>query len=80
MPIYFDRPVGALADVKELEYMSALHQTDASGVREDGSIKGEDALFFLDLLLLCLRVLMCSIWQQTNHTRFKSQTRISQYI
>jgi hypothetical protein len=48
MPIYFDRPVGALADVKELEYISALHQTDASGVREDGSIKGnKDALFFL---------------------------------
>ena len=29
-----------LADVKELEYISALHQTDTSQVREDGSIEG----------------------------------------
>jgi hypothetical protein len=35
----FARPVGAAADVKELEYISALHQTGDS-VRLDGSIKG----------------------------------------
>jgi hypothetical protein len=40
MTIVFDRNVGAAADVKELEYISALHQTDPSGVRTDGSIKG----------------------------------------
>jgi hypothetical protein len=44
MTILFDRPVGASADVKELEYISALHQTDPAGVREDGSIMGKKKL------------------------------------
>lgn len=44
MTIFFDRPIGASADVKELEYISALHQTGADGIREDGSIKGEFCL------------------------------------
>jgi hypothetical protein len=38
--VAFERPVGASADVKELEYISALHQT-AETVRTDGSIKGK---------------------------------------
>ena len=36
----FQRPVGAEADVKELEYISALHQT-GDVLREDGSIIGK---------------------------------------
>lgn len=42
MTIGFFRPTGAAADVKELEYVSALHQTDLrGGLRKDGSITGE---------------------------------------
>ena len=41
MSIAFEKPIGAVADVKELEYVSALHQTDKDGVRVDGSIKGK---------------------------------------
>ena len=37
----FERPVGSPADVKELEYVSALHQTSTE-VRTDGSLKAED--------------------------------------
>lgn len=38
----FDRPVGAVADVVELDYVSALHQTDVTnGVRKEGSIQGK---------------------------------------
>ena len=33
-------PCGAFADVKELEYISALHQTGKIGLRKDGSIHG----------------------------------------
>ena len=36
----FDKPIGSVADVRELEYISGLHQTDPAGVRVDGSIKG----------------------------------------
>jgi hypothetical protein len=36
----FERPVGAAADVNELEYISFLHQTAADGVRADCSING----------------------------------------
>ena len=46
MAIYFDRPSGAASDVKELEYISALHQSDLSGIRKDGSIKGELEIVF----------------------------------
>jgi hypothetical protein len=42
MTIQFEHPVGAHADVKELEYISALHQTTAEKVRSDGSIQAED--------------------------------------
>ena len=31
---------GSYADVKELEYISALHQTGTNGLRKDGSIRG----------------------------------------
>lgn len=34
-----ERPIGASADASELEYISALHQTDKE-LREDGSISG----------------------------------------
>jgi hypothetical protein len=45
--VQFDRPVGAQADVKELEYISALHQTGASQLRSDGSITAEDVKAYL---------------------------------
>jgi hypothetical protein len=40
MPITFDRPVGSPADLKELEYISALHQTCLPKLRQDASISG----------------------------------------
>lgn len=40
MVIKFDRPVGAHLDTKELEYISALHQT-ATHLRHDGSLVGK---------------------------------------
>jgi hypothetical protein len=42
----FERPIGASADVKELEYIAALHQTDVN-LRKDGSIKAIDIVHFL---------------------------------
>jgi len=45
--VQFDRPVGAQADVKELEYISALHQTGAGQLRSDGSITDEDIKAYL---------------------------------
>ena len=36
----FSRPTGAHADVAELEYLSALHQSSPDGIRSDGSIGG----------------------------------------
>ena len=43
----FQRPTGAAADVSELEFVSALHQTDMAGVRPDGSIQATDVVHFL---------------------------------
>ena len=40
MTLTFDRPVGAPADVAELEYIAALCQTEVDNLREDGSITG----------------------------------------
>jgi len=41
MSFAFERPIGAPADVAELEYIAALHQTDVlGGIRKDGSIQG----------------------------------------
>eukprot|EP00978_Attheya_sp_CCMP212_P033486 scaffold135240_cov62-Attheya_sp.AAC.3 len=42
----FRRPVGAQADVKELEYISALHQTTPV-CREDGTVSSVDIVRFL---------------------------------
>jgi hypothetical protein len=44
--VQFDRPIGAQADAKELEYISALHQTGAR-LRPDGSIRDGDIKAFL---------------------------------
>eukprot|EP00977_Amphora_coffeiformis_P021255 scaffold9085_cov215-Amphora_coffeaeformis.AAC.23 len=44
--VVFECPIGAVADVKELEYVSALHQT-AAVVRRDGSIDAADIKVFL---------------------------------
>jgi hypothetical protein len=46
----FERHVGAAADAKELEYISALHQTDPEGVRTDGSIQGETVRYVKSLI------------------------------
>mmetsp|Transcript_3330 Transcript_3330/g.3674 ORF Transcript_3330/g.3674 Transcript_3330/m.3674 type:complete len:928 (-) Transcript_3330:725-3508(-) len=46
----FDRPIGAAADAKELEYVAALHQTshsDEDGDWMDGSINDKDVRAFL---------------------------------
>lgn len=44
----FQRPTGASADVSELEFVSALHQTDMNGgVRPDASIQAIDVVNFL---------------------------------
>jgi hypothetical protein len=40
MTIAFERPIGAHADVKELEYISSLLQTCVPDLRSDGSIVG----------------------------------------
>ena len=40
------KPVGAIADLKELEYISALHQT-GKNLRTDGSIRADDVAKFL---------------------------------
>ena len=42
----FVRPVGAAADLREIEYISALHQTGAT-LRPDGSVNTEDIAKFL---------------------------------
>lgn len=47
MTIQFDRPVGAAADLAELEYVSALHQTQPGLVRQDGSIRDVDIMHFI---------------------------------
>jgi hypothetical protein len=45
-PLDFPCPVGAEADLKELEYVSALHQT-AQQLRQDGSISAKDVVRYL---------------------------------
>jgi hypothetical protein len=45
--VAFECPVGACADVAELEYVSALHQTTKTEIRRDGSIKAVDIINFL---------------------------------
>ena len=41
MSAAFEQLIGAAGDVRELEYISALHQTTTEEVRRDASIKGE---------------------------------------
>jgi len=47
MSTKFRRRVGAAADVKELEYISALHQTCMPDVRPDGTVSSLDVVRFL---------------------------------
>ncbi|KAL9190376.1 hypothetical protein ACHAXT_007587 [Thalassiosira profunda] len=44
----YSRPCGASADAKELEYISALHQTGRTKLRRDGSIRAIDISRFLE--------------------------------
>lgn len=36
----FERPIGAVADMRELEYVSVLHQTALPDVRSDATVSG----------------------------------------
>lgn len=45
--VQFERPVGAWADVAELEYVAAMHQTCTPELRRDGSIYAIDIVHFL---------------------------------
>jgi hypothetical protein len=47
MTITFERPIGAPADLKELEYIAALHQTCFPN-RRDGSISATDIVRYLN--------------------------------
>lgn len=49
MSLYFERPVGAAADARELEYVAALHQTqdDDDDGWMDGSIEATDVKNYL---------------------------------
>mmetsp|Transcript_11119 Transcript_11119/g.16328 ORF Transcript_11119/g.16328 Transcript_11119/m.16328 type:complete len:948 (+) Transcript_11119:156-2999(+) len=47
MTILFERPVGAKADVAELEYVSALLQTNRNSLRADGSLIARDVHLYL---------------------------------
>ncbi|GKY91070.1 hypothetical protein MPSEU_000079800 [Mayamaea pseudoterrestris] len=48
MPVEsFEQLIGAAGDVKELEYISALHQTDCDELRRDCSIQADDIRLFL---------------------------------
>lgn len=47
MPVFFERPVGASADLKELEYIAALHQTCPNELRQNASINAADIRLFL---------------------------------
>mmetsp|Transcript_24281 Transcript_24281/g.45209 ORF Transcript_24281/g.45209 Transcript_24281/m.45209 type:complete len:1056 (+) Transcript_24281:78-3245(+) len=47
MTIHFERPIGASADLHELEYISALHQTCPKQVRKNGSITAADIRMLL---------------------------------
>lgn len=40
MLIKFEQPIGPVGDVNELEYISALHQSDKTEIRRDASIRG----------------------------------------
>lgn len=63
MSFSFQRPVGSIADIAELEYVSALHQTDVQGgIRQDGSIQGENKEFpAFDASMQSWRQTTCSL-------------------
>jgi len=46
MTITFERPIGAHRDIKELQYLSALHQT-GNNLRPDATITDKDVVRFL---------------------------------
>jgi hypothetical protein len=41
MAVSFERPVGCHADIRELEYLSALAQTAMPSLRKNASLHGE---------------------------------------
>ena len=47
MTIIFDCPTGAVRDLKELEYLSALLQTNMQHLRSDGTIKASDIVLYI---------------------------------
>mmetsp|Transcript_8848 Transcript_8848/g.16290 ORF Transcript_8848/g.16290 Transcript_8848/m.16290 type:complete len:136 (-) Transcript_8848:192-599(-) len=47
MSVSFDRPVGAPADLSELEYVAALHQSQPGDLRPEASVKDVDIVHFL---------------------------------
>ena len=50
MPLYntsFERPIGAAADVKELEYLSALQQTERTFLRPEATLTSVDVRRYL---------------------------------
>ena len=47
MTTTFDRPTGAVRDMRELEYLSALLQTNQQHLRADGTIKAGDIVLYL---------------------------------
>ena len=56
----FEKPVGAVADVREIEYISALHQVGDDGIRVDGSIRGTyGTVLFCFLFEFCVCVCVC---------------------
>jgi hypothetical protein len=61
MTIAFDRPVGAPADVKELEYISALYQTQANELRSNASVTGtyHNKRIFLFRFIHSLSYIVC---------------------
>lgn len=45
--IQFERPIGAPADIKELEYIAALHQTNPEEIRRSGTVQAKDICNYL---------------------------------
>ena len=48
--IQFERPIGAPADVKELEYIAALHQTNEEEIRTNGMVHGTYNMQVLEVM------------------------------
>lgn len=56
----YSKPSGAIADVKELEYISALLQTERLELRKDGSIEGELKYYLAAASIILLSLLLLS--------------------